>query len=850
MADVSGDQAGRDGGPRTATQAWWEAAAAPRDQSAGVAERPPAEAPPQESEPPPVPEPAHAPAGERVLYALPREPPDSLPRTDLLAELDRAGARVLVLRSATGIRGVGTTQLAAAYARARLAEDGRLVAWVSAADAGTLQAGLAALADSAGLSEGGTKHDPGDPGLMVRHRLETDGDRCLLVFDDVSDPAALRPFLPAAGAAQILITSNRESDLGPNIAVGVFSEAEAQAFLAKRTGIADNAAAAAVAAELGYLPLALASAAAVISGQHLGYETYLGRLRALSAGEYLTREQDYPSGAAQAVLLSLEALWASDPSGVCAGAMELMSVLSAAGVRRDLLHAAGQAGALGGRWVAAGLVDQALERLAVWSLLTPGLDGQTIIAHRLVAGVVREGLTRQGRLVPACRRAAALLEARAQELVGSPDRMAIRDLPQQVTALADAARPLARHDEWLAHVLLRLRFFALYHLIELGDSATQAIMVGEPLTADLERARGPDHPDTLNSRNSLAAAYQAAGRPAEAAPLFEQTLVGRQRLLGPEHPDTLTSQNNLAAAYQDAGRADEARLLFEMTLAARERILGASHPSTLNSRGNLATAYRDAGRIANAVPLFEQTLAGRERVLGADHPDTLHSRQNLAAAYREAGRVADAIPLVEQILAARERLLGADHPSTLNARNNLAAAYREAGLAAKAIPLVKQTLAAYQRLLGADHPRTLGARNNLANAYRDVGRLDEAIPLHEQTLAACERLLGTDHARTLGSRSNLATAYQEAGRVDEAIELHEQTLASRERLLGDEHPSTLNSRNNLASAYREAGRVDEAILLFERTLAGRERVLGADHPDTVTTRNSLALAQENTGSAE
>ena len=45
-------------------------------------------------------------------------------------------------------------------------------------------------------------------------------------------------------------------------------------------------------------------------------------------------------------------------------------------------------------------------------------------------------------------------------------------------------------------MLLRLRFLALYHLIELGDSATQAVAVGEPLTADLERLLGPDHPDT------------------------------------------------------------------------------------------------------------------------------------------------------------------------------------------------------------------------------------------------------------------------------------------------------------------------------------------------------------------
>ena len=175
-----------------------------------------------------------------------------------------------------------------------------------------------------------------------------------------------------------------------------------------------------MAAELGYLPLALAQAAAVIARQHLGYQTYLDRLRALPAEEYL--EEPYPHGAAQAVLLSLDTVRAGDQAGVCTALMEIMAVLSAAGVRRDLLHAAGQAGVLasGGRRVAAALVDRALEQLAGWSLLSFSLDGQTIIVHRLVSQVVREGLARGQRLTVVCRRAASLLEARAQALAGSP----------------------------------------------------------------------------------------------------------------------------------------------------------------------------------------------------------------------------------------------------------------------------------------------------------------------------------------------------------------------------------------------------------------------------------------------
>ena len=89
----------------------------------------------------------------------------------------------------------------------------------------------------------------------------------------------------------------------------------------------------------------------MIRGQHLAYGTYLERLRALPVGEYLTRGpgQPYPHGVAEAVLLSLEAVRAGDRAGACGGVMEVLSVLSAAGVRRDLLHAAGQAGVAGRR---------------------------------------------------------------------------------------------------------------------------------------------------------------------------------------------------------------------------------------------------------------------------------------------------------------------------------------------------------------------------------------------------------------------------------------------------------------------------------------------------------------------
>jgi tetratricopeptide (TPR) repeat protein len=653
-----------------------------------------------------------------VVGDIPQEPPGFQLRVDLLDELDRAGPHPSVVRALTGMRGVGKTQLAAAYARAKLADRWRLVAWVNAKETGSLLAGLAAVADAAGLTGSSGQNAGTDAGRTVRHWLETDGDKCLLVFDNVTDPDVLLPFVPAGGAAQVLITSALRSaaNLGHSVGVEVFTGEEADAFLAGRTGLTDRAGAAAVAAELGFLPLALAQAAAVIAGQYLSYETYLDRLRSLPVQDYLIRErgQPYPHGVAESVVLSLEAVSSSERGDVCVAVLEMMAMLSTAGIRRELLYDAGKSGSLpspDGAGVPAAVVDALLAQLVERSLLTFSLDRHTVSAHRLVMRVVRDGLIRQGRQTEVWRAAAAALRVRAQALAGAADRQAFRDIAQQVTALGSVDVP---HGE--LEVLLRLRSWALYYLNELGDSAQQAIMLGEPLIADLEREQGPDHPDTLVSRNSLAIAYRAAGRAAEAIPLDEQTLAVRERVLGPEHPDTLISRNNLAVTYQEAGRSAEAIRLHEQTLAARQEVLGADHPDTLQSRNNLAAAYRAAGRPAEAVRLHDQTLAARQELLGADHPDTLQSRNNLANTYLEAGRAAEAIPLHEQTLAAREKVLGADHPSTLQSRNNLAVAYRAAGDTPRAIELHEQTLAARERVLGPDHPDTVQSRKNLTQA--------------------------------------------------------------------------------------------------------------------------------------
>jgi tetratricopeptide (TPR) repeat protein len=528
------------------------------------------------------------------------------PRPALMAQLNRAGQGPPVVL--TGTWGVGKTQLAAAYARAKLADRWRLVAWVNARDHETLLAGMAAVADATGLSAGGSRPNPAGAGRAVRDWLEADGSRRLLVFDDVEDPGLLRPFVPAAGESRILITVAGESaaELGTRVSVDAFSAEEALALLNGRTGLADENGALAVAVQLGYLPLALDQAAAMIAEQQIGYPAYLAKLQALSAEEHLVRGEDekepFPPGVAEAVLLAMEAASAADRLGVSIAVMELVAMLSPAVVRRDLLRAAGQAGTLlgGGRRAAASMVDQALEQLNERSLLGLSLDGQAVSMHRLTARVIRAGLAPRGRLVRACRAAASAVEAAAAALAEHGNHAAVSEMAGQVMALADntGAAP-DDADKQLPIMLTRLRSFALTHLVELGDAMPHAIAIGEPLTADLERLLGPEHPDTVRARSDLARAYHQAGRVADAVPLVEQVLTAREQLFGAEHARTLTARNNLASAYRATGRAAEAIPLFEQNVATCERLFGAGHPKTLASRHSLDLARQESAQARN-----------------------------------------------------------------------------------------------------------------------------------------------------------------------------------------------------------------------------------------------------------
>ncbi|WP_306796317.1 ATP-binding protein [Nocardia sp. XZ_19_369] len=314
---------------------------------------------------------------------IPREPTHFVVR-DELARLHRALERSTVAIVVTGLRGVGKTHLAAAYARSMFDSGHGLVGWVDAETPGSTLSGLADIAERLGVAD--RDGDSAVSARRLRDHLSGGADPAVLVFDNAADPDGLRDLLPTGGRTRILITSVDHSfkALGAAVDLGCFTRPEAVRYLAESTGLDADDGADQVAEDLGDLPLAVSAAAATIVGRRLGYAEYRQLLHHSPLPTALRRGagHEYPRSVVQAILLCVNTTEAATDDYQLdvdvAWLLGAMAMLSPGGVHRSLFATSNRR------------IDEALDRCVAGSLLSWSTSGEALTMHRLVGRVLRE----------------------------------------------------------------------------------------------------------------------------------------------------------------------------------------------------------------------------------------------------------------------------------------------------------------------------------------------------------------------------------------------------------------------------------------------------------------------------
>jgi tetratricopeptide (TPR) repeat protein len=675
-------------------------------------------------------------------------------RDDALAAMERAfqlhEGRVAIT-ALHGLRGVGKTTLAAAYAE-RHRNDYRAAWWIRAQTEAGLRADLVALGIRLGWVGADDREVPAVEAVMERLRHE--GEGVLLIFDNAVDAKALKPYLPRGGGARVLVTSNAHAWRGVAVPVEIqeWPKEIGADYLIARTGReAERSEAEALSQALGGLPLAHEQAGAYCERLHVSFIDYRKRFKAapvrlLDDARHAPAEYHDGLTVAKTFALAIEKAAKLHPA---AGPLIVHAALLAPEPIPLFLFAEARE-KLGEPLVSAlageGL-DEAVAVLRAFALVDretivderdPAISIDIIRLHRLVRDVAaaRQKVDRSPSLV------GALLNRFGS---GQRESYAREQLRCTFAGVLASVYPDDSHKNpasWLRCGTLTPHLLSICET-EMADGAanaqcaellnragiyfhgrgaySRARPLFERALAIYEKSHGSKHPQTAKILNNLASVLDEQGELAAARPLFERALAIREKELGPEHSHTAMSLNDLALVLQARGELAKARRLLERARKINEKALGPQHPDTAAILINLARVLEAQGERAAARPLYERALAIYEKARGPEHPDTARSLSHLAFMFRTEGDLGRARPLYERALAITEKVLGPEHPDTATSLNNLARLLQAQGELAAARPLYKRALALYEKTLGPTHPNTNSVRSALLRARHRRG---------------------------------------------------------------------------------------------------------------------------------
>ncbi|MGW0540745.1 tetratricopeptide repeat protein, partial [Streptomyces griseoincarnatus] len=264
------------------------------------------------------------------------------------------------------------------------------------------------------------------------------------------------------------------------------------------------------------------------------------------------------------------------------------------------------------------------------------------------------------------------------------------------------------------------------------------------------------------------------------------------------HAQTITC-NNIGRALKSFYRYDEALTAYQKALSLAEQT---------HDTDSQASAWNNIGSAMESLHRYDEALTNCYKALSL--AEQTHDTDSQASAWSRIGSALEKLHRYDEALTAYQKVLGLAE-QTQNTRGQTVA-WNNIGSALENLHRYDEALTAYQRALGlAEQTQNTGSQavawNNTGKALANLHRYDEALTAYQKALGLAEQTHDT-HGQAV-AWNNIGSALEKLHRYDEALTNYRKVLSLAERT--QDTDSQASAWNNIGSALESLHRYDEAL---------------------------------------